>query len=165
MIRIFNFTLSLIIVMSITSCDRLPITPEGKARSAISKMLIDPSSGKFTYINKSKNAICGTVNAKNRMGAYTGSSLFIYDAISGEVELYDGPPDISDYESWSYHTKDGMSGGDEYYNKIETGCQFPEDWKNKCSSVSATAIPRNEKFCTAWKKNDYSTLYEMSHNY
>ncbi|MFS0773827.1 hypothetical protein [Sphingomonas sp. 1P08PE] len=61
-----------------------------QAIQAVSDTLIDPQSAQFSdwkYYPLQK-AACGRVNAKNRLGGYTGRSFFAFKA--GELELADG---------------------------------------------------------------------------
>lgn len=57
-----------------------------KARSGLMLVLKDPSSAQFTDIVENKGAICGFVNAKNSMGAYSGFKAFL---VKGDEALVD----------------------------------------------------------------------------
>ncbi|KAB1852265.1 hypothetical protein F4W09_14800 [Acinetobacter tandoii] len=46
-----------------------------KAEDGVRARLIDPDSAKF----RNQNGNCGEVNAKNKLGGYTGYSRYIYD--------------------------------------------------------------------------------------
>jgi hypothetical protein len=53
------------------------------AESAVTKLLIDPGSAQFTDVEVIEKggalkAVCGEVNAKNRMGGYDGDKTFFY---------------------------------------------------------------------------------------
>ena len=50
------------------------------AKKAIAYSLIDPESARFreVFIAPNRTAVCGQVNAKNRMGGYTGFQRFMY---------------------------------------------------------------------------------------
>lgn len=50
------------------------------AKKAIAYSLIDPDSAKFReiFVAPNRAAVCGQVNAKNRMGGYTGFQRFMY---------------------------------------------------------------------------------------
>jgi hypothetical protein len=52
----------------------------GAARLGVKAQLKDPGSAKFArlFITK-KGVVCGTVNAKNSFGGYTGNGYFIAD--------------------------------------------------------------------------------------
>lgn len=58
------------------------------AQVAVKGLLKDPSSAKFSeeYITP-VNTVCGTVNAKNSLGAYSGSDRYIYN---GSAYIDDG---------------------------------------------------------------------------
>lgn len=50
---------------------------EFAARRLVRVSLIDPESARFRSIQARPDVICGQVNAKNRMGGYTGFTRFI----------------------------------------------------------------------------------------
>lgn len=49
---------------------------------AVEKTLVDPDSAKFGDIVKTKLGYCVEVNAKNRLGAYVGTSVYFVSDIS-----------------------------------------------------------------------------------
>ncbi|EPZ7023491.1 hypothetical protein ACUNEO_20635 [Serratia sp. IR-2025] len=69
-------------------------------QSAVLKNLKDPDSAKFgySYQGKDKFTLCGTVNAKNGYGGYTGETRFIYSLEKGSLTFDDGNSEFS--ESW-----------------------------------------------------------------
>lgn len=54
------------------------------ARRAFDEKLLDHTSARFRDVHGDAGAVCGFVNAKNRMGAYTGWTRF--------VVLFTSPP-------------------------------------------------------------------------
>lgn len=83
------------------------------ARAALNEQLLDYPSARFRDVRGSESMICGYVNSKNRLGAYTGwsrfaayagGSLYISDQDGGDaimVEVCDmvefsPDPDLSD---------------------------------------------------------------------
>ncbi len=90
----------LIVAIALSGCDKASTNgPNGKvsgaaspavtkeqdqillsAKAAVSSLLIDSQSAQFSELKfyELTNAVCGSVNAKNRMGGYTGSKEFIY---------------------------------------------------------------------------------------
>lgn len=64
-----------------------------RARAAITKDLLDPYSAVIENVRlvpsaKGSSVICGTINAKNRMGGYVGRQPFLYiDGQSGSKGL------------------------------------------------------------------------------
>lgn len=65
------------------------------AKKIISSRLIDPDSAKFTFLpaktakahdGSATQIVCGSYNAKNRMGGYVGSKSFAY--VSSEDAVY-----------------------------------------------------------------------------
>lgn len=77
-----------------------PVTPDqiAEARSALDERLFDYPSARFRDVRGSSVAICGFVNAKNRLGAYSGWKRFAaYSDEDGGSGLYlDDPDDGSD---------------------------------------------------------------------
>lgn len=67
---------------------------------AVLKSLKDPDSAKFgySYQGKDRFTLCGTVNAKNGYGGYTGETRFIYSLENGQLVFDDGNGEFS--ESW-----------------------------------------------------------------
>ncbi len=58
--------------------------PKQTALQAVSDEMVDPWSARFRNVTKPRaNVYCGEVNAKNRMGAYTGFSRFAVMVPSG----------------------------------------------------------------------------------
>ena len=55
------------------------------AKDLVREELIDGSSARFenVVVDAPSNRVCGWVNAKNRLGAYTGAETFVVEA--GEV--------------------------------------------------------------------------------
>ena len=78
--------------------------PVWRVEQDVKRHLYDPDSAKFSAVtfNRAKSAGCGVVNAKNRMGGYTGDTHFI---LFPDGELRFGP------------TEDG--GGASLERKIE----------------------------------------------
>lgn len=49
-----------------------------KAQAVIRQRLLDPASARFESVRTYPGAVCGFVNAKNRMGGYSGRAPFVY---------------------------------------------------------------------------------------
>lgn len=61
---------------------------ESRVSKAMEKFLIDPFSAKYASLRKGRNgAICGEVNAKNRMGAYVGSRPFVLSGDGSSIHV------------------------------------------------------------------------------
>lgn len=141
--------------VSASACDRMPGTDEYRVRQELSGYLLDPGSAKITILKKEGNAICGVVNAKNRMGAYVGSTPFLIDGDYPSPVLWQEPT-VSDYSTWS---RDGSSSaGHEAYERLENGCAFKARWSKSCSAESAAALVYNEDLCKAWRAKDWNAL-------
>jgi hypothetical protein len=143
-------------VVSLTACDRVPGTPEWRMRREVSKMLIDPSSARIEITHRSGSSVCGTVNGKNRMGAYAGGTPFIWDPTLG-TRIYD-EPDMSDVRGMSYGSETEHL---EHANKIGEGCYFAEKWAQQC----AGAVHIDEQLCKLWKAGDMATLSAIAKGY
>jgi hypothetical protein len=71
-------------------CEFIPGTAsyqEAKARNAVARILIDPSSAQFRSVQVRNNAVCGEVNGKNRMGAYVGFVRFYVEPANWNATL------------------------------------------------------------------------------
>lgn len=137
------------------ACDRVPGTDAYRARTELSGYLIDPGSAKITVYRGRGNALCGFVNAKNRMGAYVGNTPFLIDEGYPSPALWQEPT-TSDYSTWS---NDGSSSaGHEAYERLETGCAFKARWVKSCGAESAVAFVYNEELCKAWQAKDWGAL-------
>ena len=64
---------------ALAACEQLP-GAVNEAKREVRRNLIDPTSAIFesVYENHKTGAVCGFVNAKNRMGAYVGANPFVY---------------------------------------------------------------------------------------
>ena len=69
-------------------------SPEARALRVVRGNLIDPDSAKFSEVvhHPETGGTCGLVNAKNRMGGYTGDKLFLVTA-KGDFDLAPEEPD------------------------------------------------------------------------
>jgi hypothetical protein len=65
-----------------------------EAERAVKSQLIDPESAQFSGIsrNSETGAYCGYVNAKNRLGGYTGDKRFAFN--NGRVVFFPDPADL-----------------------------------------------------------------------
>jgi hypothetical protein len=69
-------------LLALTACDQL-----NSDLDPVRLKLADPDSAKFDKIEKKGDVTCGLVNAKNRLGGYTGFKGFIVEAGKAEVEV------------------------------------------------------------------------------
>lgn len=55
------------------------VSPEMAMKKQVVGYLVDPESARFRsiYLSPKDGVICGVVNAKNRMGGYTGDTRFM----------------------------------------------------------------------------------------
>jgi len=79
-----------------------------RAEAAVLADLKDPYTAKVEitgdYARKAERVVCGTVNAKNALGAYTGRRDFLVWVSEGDVirrvSIADGPDDASFYRGF-----------------------------------------------------------------
>lgn len=66
--------------------------PVNKIKSIVRTALLDPDSAQFTEVefHSATESGCGYVNAKNKVGGYTGRKLFVA-SLSGQVEFAPTP--------------------------------------------------------------------------
>lgn len=74
----FIATLGLAIAFSASAAPVKKVDNEERVKDAVRRQLLDPDSAKFygVIVSKDTGSTCGYVNAKNRMGGYSGKSLF-----------------------------------------------------------------------------------------
>ena len=111
------------------------------AQEAVRKQLIDPDSAKFegVHVIKSTGAVCGYVNAKNRMGGYVGQTPFFYTREAGAVLVKEMPSE-RDFER-VFDSK--WSTEDDKLELIYT-CMNAHKWENTCNKKGF--FPPN-KYC------------------
>jgi hypothetical protein len=70
--------------------------PNAEARAAVLAALKDPESARFGPMTAGKpGTVCGTVNARNSFGGYTGNRAFAWTS-GKSVLIYSDPPDWGD---------------------------------------------------------------------
>lgn len=131
----------------LSACDRIPGTDESVARSALAAGLFDPDSARIRVVYRTPKAVCGSVDAKNRMGAYVGDAAFIVDRATGSVGIFSEAPSLSDFRYWRDNVREASA--DESWRKMESGCRFPKEWARDCDQPSAAAFKLNDKMCDA----------------
>jgi hypothetical protein len=72
--------------------------PKRQAMDDVRANLVDPDSAKFSEVrhNKEKGGSCGVVNSKNRMGGFSGPTVFL---VLKNGSVYFQPPRHSDTDS------------------------------------------------------------------
>jgi hypothetical protein len=71
------------LAVSLSACD---LTIKHEARERLADLLVDPSSAQVRRLVRNDGAICGEVNAKNRMGGYVGFKAF-FAPKAGEAKI------------------------------------------------------------------------------
>jgi hypothetical protein len=91
--------LPLLALLALAGCDISSNEPPpdlgiAAAEQAVKRILIDPESAQFSGIsrNSETGAYCGYVNAKNRLGGYTGDKRFAFN--NGRVVFFPDPADL-----------------------------------------------------------------------
>lgn len=73
--------------------DQLLTTNHSKARAAVTRLLLDPASAKFDVMRsvqvEGAKYVCGSVNAKDRSGAYAGNKAFVYTVANDFARIDD----------------------------------------------------------------------------
>lgn len=146
--------------LCLQGCDLVPGTTEFRARSAVSRAMIDPSAARVEISRKNAQAVCGAVNGKNRMGAYAGATPFIWEKATGAVRIYERA-ERSDYALLRSVASDPKQF-EEMYLKLDRGCEFPEKWGELCLPGTVFDIDQDKEFCAAWRADDKAALGVMA---
>ena len=151
---------AIVAAFGLAACDRLPGTPQNEARSALLATLYDPGSAQIVYASTTPKAVCGAVNARNRMGGYAGRAPFIFLRNTRSFVPHAEPPTFEDYRLLVL-----MSEGPERANRweeINTGCRFPAAWKENCAA-GGDAPPDNAEFCKLFLTQQWVRLYDLAY--
>jgi hypothetical protein len=137
-------------------------------------VLVDPDSAKFDgeyvsdhyYIGDTrfdKQAVCGFVNARNKMGGYAGRSPYMYDEANGAQTLAE-PPSRQDVDLLNSMSADDASWKERWMS-IESGCDFLSRWNKTCAANMKFILPDASTVCAAWRETKGSpseTLQKLS---
>lgn len=126
------------------ACDSVPGTDahaERKAKRSVSELLIDPTTADFRNVVVMKSAVCGEVNAKNKMGAFVGFSRFVVptDSFVAQVEQEFDLVDLLDAQA-SCRTSTGYSACSralELSAQRDSAERFERDWNRHCGPIRA----------------------------
>ena len=150
--------------MALAGCEYFP-TQENIAKQAVRELLIDPSSGKFDHVFKGKaeGSVCGRVNAKNRMGAYSGKSAWFFEPVGGErfaedlrdlrrigtgrmggATIVPDLPTDSDFRMY-YHSIGSTNERRDMYMELRQKCDAPKIWEAVCGTSLTSNLNR---FCS-----------------
>lgn len=80
----------------------------GRAQKLAAAELIDPSSAQFRNVRVSKyldRTVCGEINGKNRIGAYTGFTEFV---VSGDRVSFPPPPGAEEFHQLAWEAARGF---------------------------------------------------------
>ena len=79
-----NAVFALALTLFVSGCS------DAKAKDRVKELLIDASTAEFSDVHTKGGVTCGFVNAKNRLGAFTGPRVFI---VQDDIpEILDGIP-------------------------------------------------------------------------
>lgn len=118
----------------LSACDRIPGTAQNAARSALSQMMFDPGAAKIEFTTETDEAVCGTVNGKNRMGAYVGATPFYFRKVLKFAVIYGGEPTGNDVRMLSLMDASDPNW-EETYRELAAKCQFPKEWATYCGTA------------------------------
>ena len=135
-----------IVACLLVGCDYIP-SAENTAKKAVRESLYDPDSAKFTDVFKgaTDGSYCGLINAKNRFGAYTGSTLFIYESFGDGVGFASLVPEPLKERDFKQLVAPGTFDKErfiEQYTKIRNGCKAATDWERVCGSKLPRETPK-----------------------
>ncbi|WP_374472184.1 hypothetical protein [Arenimonas sp.] len=137
-----NITLyATLAALALAGCEQFPGVVND-AKREVRRNLIDPSSAEFesVYQNSNTGAVCGLVNAKNRMGAYVGATPFVYEEGSGATLVHE-PPRERDFERYFEMIRYSEASD---YLALEDQCRAAALWQEKCES---SIYPITNKYC------------------
>ena len=147
----------------LSGCDYIP-SAENTAKKAVRALLYDPDSAKFSDVYKgaSDGSYCGYINAKNRFGAYTGNTLFMYESLGSDVGLASivaDPLRDSDFKQLVAPGTFDKERFMEQYGKIRDGCNAAKEWERVCGSKLPRETP---KLCDGFGTPNYTgNLYKI----
>ena len=122
-----------------------------KAREAVRNQLIDPDSAKFRNEETAEKGavVCGEMNAKNRMGGYTGFAPYIHAAIASKSAsiISPGSPDFIAY----LRMEDSGSEQDmSLTHEVKNACDFVSTWELLCTERQKARFKDIHENCGLW---------------
>lgn len=138
------------VVPILSSCDQNTRTI-ASVRAAIQKQLIDPQSAQFSdeFIGLGGRAVCGFVNAKNRLGVYTGRKPYqgYYSDSGANASFIPTLPDMDDIRKLA-----SLKGRQAAEKKegIDLGCIGALAVKTICPEEYLAMLGPGLKVCTIW---------------
>lgn len=145
----------LVILVGLAGCEQLPGTPQNLAVKAVRAVMLDPAAARVAILNTSGDAVCGTVNGKNAMGAYVGARPFV--ARSGMVMVYSDPPSMDDIRRLRWAEKGAVR--DDLVMRIEQDCAMPKIWRDACA-IPFPAQEGDPHLCALWAAGDAGKLFD-----
>lgn len=101
-----------------------PVAPSqiAGAKQALDAQLLDYPSARFRDVRGTEAALCGFVNAKNRVGAYTGWSRFAWLTVTDNHRLLiDDAEGTNDIMLDAFCGEDGLRNQGRDYSEQMTG--------------------------------------------
>lgn len=144
--------LAICATIAISGCDSLlgqASREEERAKSMAANLLLDPVSAQFRNIRTVRNGVCGEINGKNRLGAYTGFDRFFALQQGALVQLNPGfdPANLisaRDFCTATYAPASACNRFSEELVKQTDQIAFDHKWKIECAEngvVEATTAP------------------------
>lgn len=144
----------------------LPSKIERDAKSALARVLIDPSSMVMETVWRNDSKLCGMVNAKNRMGGYTGMTPFIFTRNLG-IMVDDGKATFESirrlkalYElpgNTFFGRPSPSSSWRSLFKEVRESCAFIQTWKDTCAAGWTPFKDEAEEVCSKANEQD---IYE-----
>jgi hypothetical protein len=131
-------------------CDQLPgsdAASEAHAKRAVAALLIDGKSAEFRNVRVIAEAVCGEVNAKNKMGAYVGFSRFLVSTKTWQAQT-DPNFDSSSLGSYrdlcssAYAPASACSLYSDQLAKQAAQTAFDSGWERQCEKRAAVGSER-----------------------
>ena len=152
-----NLFVLLAIGIVLTGCSKLP-TAENIAKEAASKMLSDPYSARFGDMKNGAGSgdMCGTVNAKNKMGAYVGETPFFYEKATKQATFLSVPEDMDFRMLWITISTGNDEQFKEQFADVYSKCESVTGWNRICGGAwRPISVPA---MCDQIKNNSYEVL-------
>jgi hypothetical protein len=142
--RLARLAIVFVASYSLSACDQLPWSSVAKARDAVKDQLIDPQSAQFrNEVLTETGRVCGEVNAKNRMGGYTGFKNYWVSFNPNNAIVSNGPPDFAEF--YRDVKNDFMSKS--AVEKITLSCSFALMWDVICSGSKSAEMDHAIRQC------------------
>ncbi|GAA4714883.1 hypothetical protein H9L13_05015 [Sphingomonas lutea] len=144
--------------VALTACEFLPGSKEyraERAKRAVAKLLLDPSSAQFRNVQVRGQYVCGEINGKNRMGGFVGFTRFVVQLDGQEAQLdpefnfadllsaEDSCRALTGNEYASISTQlSACNGAEEQRGTAALQTLFDQHWSKRCEFASRSSVYR-----------------------